>query len=72
MYIVNRKYYTNELQKAILIAKNILKARAEISDNFLITKGKKEGYCVKSLDDWEKFGNINLTKVIIQKVELSY
>ena len=42
MYIVNRKYYTNELQKAILIAKNILKERAEISDNFLITKGKKK------------------------------
>ena len=71
MYIVNRKYYTNDFQKAVLIAKKILRERAEISDSFLITKGKKQGYCIKSLDNWDKFGNINLTKVIIQKMELS-
>ena len=72
LYIVNRKYYYNNLDLAISKAKAILRDRADepINDNFKVTVGKKGGYCVTLLDSWEKVGNSNLLRVTIQTVNL--
>lgn len=69
LYKINNQYYTTDFSKAVQLAKAILKSRSNntCGDEFTITKGKKGGYCVKSNDTWGKFGNVNLTKVIITK-----
>lgn len=69
LYKINNQYYTTDFSKAVQLAKAILKSRSNntCGDEFTITKGKKGGYCVKNNDTWEKFGNVNLTKVIITK-----
>lgn len=71
IYITNCKFYFSNLQMAIEKAKEIIRNRANqpINNNFKISKGKKNGYCVALLDDWGKVGNINLLKVIIQTVQ---
>ena len=58
IFIVNRKYYIDNLKYAILKAKEIIaeKAISPINNCWLITQGKKGGYCVKLLDDWSKVG----------------
>lgn len=72
IFVVNRKYYIDNLENAILKAKEIIAERATspINNCWVITQGKKKGYCVKLLDDWSKVGNSNLLKVIIQVVEI--
>lgn len=69
LYKVNNQYYTTDFFKAVQLAKAILKSRSNntCGNEFTITQGKKDGYCIKSNDNWEKFGNVNLTKVIITK-----
>jgi hypothetical protein len=73
IYIVNGKYYYTNLDIAISKAKAILEKRANapINYDFKITKGKKGGYCVALQDNWEKVGNSNLLKVIIQSTSFS-
>lgn len=72
IYIVNSKYYYNNLDNAISKAKTILEERANrpINYNFKITQGKKGGYCVTLQDQWEKVGNLNLLRVIIRSISL--
>lgn len=68
IYIVNGKYYYTNLDDAISKAKAILEGRANvpINYNFKITRGRRGGYCVALQDSWEKVGNSNLLRVIIQ------
>lgn len=72
LYKVNNQYYTTDFSKAVQCAKTILKNRSNntCGNEFTITQGKKGGYCVKSNDNWEKFGNANLTQVVITKHKL--
>ena len=72
IYIINGKYYTDNYDKAIEKAKEILYERANsyIKEDFTITKGKKNGYRVHLNDNWEKVGNIHLLDIIIKRVEL--
>ena len=72
LYKVNNRDYTISFFKAVRLAKTILKNRSNntCGNKFTITQGKKGGYCVKSNDNWEKFGNANLTQVIITKHEV--
>lgn len=72
LYIVNRKYHYTNLGDAIVKAKTILEERAiePINRVFKITIGRKGGYCVALLDNWEKVGNANLLKVVIQTVSV--
>lgn len=78
IYIVCRKYYIRNLSDAFQKAKEILRKRAlehshcALDENkWKITLGKKKGWCVASLDDWQKVGNSNLLRVIIQEVKLA-
>ena len=72
IFVVDRKYYFKELENAFSRAKEIIaeRASAPINNSFLITQGKKGGYCVKLLDDWIKVGNSNLLKVVVSVVEV--
>lgn len=72
IYIINGKYYTDNYDKAVEKAKEILRDRSTycIKEDFTITKGKRNGYCVHLNDNWEKVGNTNLLNVIIKRVEL--
>ena len=72
VYVVNRKYYLDNLETAIEKAKEIIQSRANqpINNNFKITEGKHNGYCVTLLDSWYKVGNINLLRVSIQTIKI--
>lgn len=72
IYEVNRKHYFKNLDKAIEKGKEIIRNyyyKSEMCrENWKITKGKNGGYCVQSIDDWEKVGNIHYLKVSIRAI----
>jgi hypothetical protein len=62
--------YSN-LTKAIEKAKEIIRSRvikkgAVLDERWVVSQGKKGGFCVKNLDkDWSKVGNSSSLSVII-------
>lgn len=80
VYLVNNKFYINDLDKAIGKAKFIIRKRYSNDvtlypcNKWKITQGKKGGLCVKSLIDYNEvsniIGNINHLKVIIKIINI--
>lgn len=72
LYLVNNKYYFNDLSFATEKAKEIVRSRyfKKYSCNELwkITQGKHNGFCVKCEDDWYKVGNIHYLQVAIKTI----
>lgn len=72
-YNVNDRFYFS-LNDAIGYGKEIIRSRYydrfQCSEKWKITQGKKGGYCVTVLDEWDKIGNINLTRVSIRTIEI--
>ena len=72
-YKVNNRFYFS-LDVAIEYAKEVIRKRyynpSQCSENWKITKGKKGGYCITILDEWNKVGNINLLRESISTIEI--
>ena len=63
------------LDAAIEHAKNIIRGRYytpqyQCNEQWKVTQGKKQGYCVAVLDDYWKVGNVNLLRVTIQTIQI--
>lgn len=80
IYLVNNKFYINDLDEAIEKAKFIIRKRYSNDvtlypcNKWKITQGRKGGFCVKSLIDYNKIsniiGNVNYLKVTIRTIEI--
>lgn len=72
-YKVNNRFYFS-LKNAIEYAKEVIRKRyfnqSLCSENWKISKGKKGGYCVAVLDEWEKIGSTMLMRESIRTIEI--